>query len=50
MVAGSWDPKKATYPIGSINRAVQTQLKRFLQKAHEPGILQQLGVKDLREP
>lgn len=49
-VAGTWDPKKATYPIGSVNRAVQTQLKKFLQKAHEPGILQQLGVKDLREP
>lgn len=48
--AGTWDQKKTSYPIGSVNRAVQTQLKKFLKKAHEPGILQQLGGKDLREP
>lgn len=50
VAAGAWNPKNASYPIGSVNRAVETQLKKFLKKAHEPGILQQLGVKDLREP
>lgn len=48
--AGAWDPKNESYPIGSVNRAVKTQLKKFLKKAHEPGLLQQLGGKDLREP
>jgi len=44
--AGIWDEKTETYPIGSVNQAVQIQLKKFVVKAREAIHLQRSGANE----
>ena len=42
--AGNWDEKMGTYSVGSINRAVELQLKKFAKSASETMRLQLIGA------
>lgn len=44
MAAGTWDAETNTYPIGSVNRAVEIQLKKFARKSREIALPQGLGI------